>query len=402
MTALVLLAASALAGLLVVFPYTVYPFALSLLRRRPLRLRARRAPSATLVFCAYNEASSMPAKIANLRAIRKVWLGMRFRCFVDLSTDGTLEALQAASDIVEVDTTGERTGKAAGMARLIAACDTDIVIFTDANVMLEPRCVPRLLAYFSDPEVGGVCGTLHYTNPDASDATIVSSAYWRLEETIKARESATGSTMGADGSIFATRRALYPRVPPNLLDDFIVSMTVVFAGQRLVSAPDVHAYETAVVEGADEFKRRRRIACRAYMTHSHLRSRVMSMGFENICKYISHKLIRWYSVWLAITCVTFAAAALIAFAGPVKGMPLVGGCIAISVAIARLPLSQARQVREAVTQFWATGLGMVDAWRGRDYRTWSTPAMRAQVAPANANVGLGTQLGINVAMRKLG
>jgi cellulose synthase/poly-beta-1,6-N-acetylglucosamine synthase-like glycosyltransferase len=379
MTALLLLAASLLTGTLALFPYTLYPLLLGLAPRKPLRLRARRAPSATLVFCAYNEAASIPAKLANLRAIREVWPTMRFRCFVDQSTDDTLALLQAAGDLVEVDTAGERVGKATGMRRLVAACDTDVVIFTDANVMLDPLCVPRLLAYFSDPEVGGLCGTLHYTNPDASDATIASSAYWRLEEKIKARESASGSTMGADGSIFATRRAFYPEVPPNLLDDFIVSMTVVFRGMRLVSAPDVHAYETAVVEGADEFRRRRRIACRAYMTHSHLRPRVLSMAAFDIYKYVSHKLIRWYGVWLAIASIGFAALAVIAFLGPWRGIPLVAVGAAVLAMAARLPVSIVRSLREAALQFWATGLGMADAWRGRQYQTWSTPAARPPV-----------------------
>lgn len=384
MIALALLAASGVTGLLFLFPYTLYPLALRLAPRRPLRLRARRAPTATLVFCAYNEAASIPAKLANLRAIREVWPTMRFRCFVDQSSDDTLALLRAAPDLIEVDTAGERVGKATGMRRLAAASDTDILIFTDANVMLEPRCVPRLLAYFSDPEVGGICGTLHYTNPDASDATVTSSAYWRLEERIKALESASGSTMGADGSIFATRRHLYPDVPPDLLDDFIVSMSVVFRGHRLVSAPDVHAYETAVVEGADEFRRRRRIACRAYRTHRHLRAQVLSMSWLNIAKYASHKLIRWYGIWLALASLLFAGLAVVAFLGLPIGAPLVVIIIAACILTARLPLAPVRTVREAVLQFWATGLGMADAWRGRTYQTWSTPAARVPVDLAAA------------------
>ncbi|MGU3316912.1 glycosyltransferase [Sphingomonas sp. M6A6_1c] len=383
MIALALLTMAITAGLLAMFPYTIYPLALLLLRNRPLRLRAQRAPSATLVFCAYNEAASLPGKIANLRAIRSVWPTMQFRCFVDLSTDGTLELLRAAGDIVDVDTTGERTGKAAGMTRLVNACTTDIVIFTDANVMLDARCVPRLLAYFSDPDIGGVCGTLHYTNPEASDATIASSAYWRLEETIKRRESASGSTMGADGSIFATRRALYPLVPPDLLDDFIVSMSVVFAGKRLVSAPDVRAYEAAVVEGSEEFRRRRRIACRAYMTHSHIRRRVLAMSPLNIGKYLFHKLIRWYSVWLALVAIVLAACAMVAFLGGRLGLPLLVATAAIVFLTIRFPIALIAKLLAAGMQFWATGLGMADAWRGRTYRTWNTPGTRALMEPVD-------------------
>ena len=40
--------------------------------------------------------------------------------------------------------------------------------------------------------------------------------------------------MGADGSIFAVRRELYPDFPDTVQDDFTVSMSAVFAGRRLV------------------------------------------------------------------------------------------------------------------------------------------------------------------------
>jgi len=242
-------------------------------------------------------------------------------------------------------------------------------------VMLDPDSVPTLLSYFTDPEIGGVCGTLHYTNSDASHAAITSSAYWRLEERIKHRESQSGSTMGADGSIFATRRALYPVVPAHLLDDMIVSMSVIFSRHRLVSAPDVHAYESAVTGSAGEFKRRRRIACRAWLTHAYLRPQLATMSGIDRYKYISHKLLRWMSIWaglIAAELVLIAAARVI---GPAL-WPL------ITLAVLAALVSGARPVAlalEAGGQFLATALGMADAWLGRRYQTWDTPADRAAV-----------------------
>ena len=364
-------------GLLAVFPYVIYPWTLRLLRERPVTIDPGVAPpGVTLVFCAYNEQASVPAKLENLRAIRRIWPAIRFHCFVDKSSDDTLALLTAHPDLVTVHTAPRRTGKAAGMAQMMAGCDTDIVIFTDANVMLDPESVPRLLAYFSDPEIGGVCGTLHYTNPGDSSATVTSSAYWRLEERIKRRESLSGSTMGADGSIFATRRALYPQVPVHLLDDMLVSMNVVFMGYRLVSAPDVIAYETAVTGSAAEFRRRRRIACRAYLTHAYIRRHLMAMSWLDRYKYVGHKLLRWYSVWLGLISAELALMALAATIGPAL-WPLVTAVVLAALATGARPLQLAI---EAAGQFLATGLGMVDAWLGRRYQTWDTPADRVAVS----------------------
>lgn len=363
-------------GLAAVFPYIIYPWTLRLLRERPLLIDKRATPpSVTLVFCAYNEQASIPAKLDNLRAIRRAWPAIRFHCYVDKSSDDTLALLAAHPGLVTVHTAPRRTGKAAGMAQMMARCDTDVVIFTDANVMLDPESVPRLLDYFSDPKIGGVCGTLHYTNPGDSSTTVTSSAYWRLEERIKRRESLSGSTMGADGSIFATRRALYPQVPVHLLDDMLVSMNVVFMGYRLVSAPDVIAYETAVTGSAAEFRRRRRIACRAYLTHAYIRRLLLAMSWLDCYKYLGHKLLRWYSVWLGLISAELALMALAAAIGPAL-WPLATAAVLAALVTGARPLQLAI---EAAGQFLATALGMIDAWLGRRYQTWDTPADRVAV-----------------------
>ena len=375
---IVLLLAALGFGLLAIFPYVIYPETLRLLPARPIAGASPAAPSATLVFCAYNEQASIPAKLDNLRAIRRAWPAMRFACFVDKSSDDTLALLRAAADLVTVRAAPARVGKATGMAQLMARCDTEIVIFTDANVMLDPASIAPLLGYFADPGVGGVCGTLHYTNPDDSSATVTSSAYWRLEERIKRLESRSGSTMGADGSIFATRRALYPQVPPHLLDDMIVSMNTIFMGYRLISAPDVHAYETAVTGSAAEFRRRRRIACRAYLSHAFIRHYVFSMGWVDRYKYVGHKLVRWYSVWFGLAAAAAALIALPMLLG-LSLLPLVAAAVLAGLVAGRRPIQLAG---EAAGQFLATGLGMIDAWLGRRYQTWDTPANRSPIALA--------------------
>ncbi len=65
----------------------------------------------------------------------------------------------------------------------------------------------RLAAPFADPRSAAPAATCVYVDPDGGQPVTAQagSLYWRLEEHIKALESATGSVMGADGSIFAMR-----------------------------------------------------------------------------------------------------------------------------------------------------------------------------------------------------
>jgi cellulose synthase/poly-beta-1,6-N-acetylglucosamine synthase-like glycosyltransferase len=363
--------------ILFLHPYLIYPQSLRLFRTQAIRRSPSASlPSATLVFCAYNEAESMPEKIENLRQIHAVAPHIKFKAYTDLCTDNTLEILRAHSDLIDVHAATERTGKALGMRRLVAASNSDIMIFTDANVLVDPDTIPTLLRYFDDPAIGGVCGKLIYLNADKSPTARVNSLYWRMEEATKREESRSGSTMGADGSIFATRRRLYPRVPEHLLDDLIVSMSVVFAGYRLVSAPDVLAYEKAAVASRDEFRRKRRISCRAYASHRHLKPQLSRMYLINRYKYVSHRLVRWYGgmvmgagwvafvVWIAVMMGVLAG---VAFA------IVTGGVVAIILASRRGVLGRLSEMGWAII---ATSIGVIDAWRGRRYQIWQPPQSR--------------------------
>ena len=362
---------------LFIHPYITYPLSLRLLPAKPIDFRGPSLePSATLVFCAYNEAESLPDKLRNLRELAAVAPALKFACYLDFSSDTSRELLDQSGDLVSVTHATERTGKALGMRHLVANCDTDIVIFTDANVTLEPKSLKGLFRYFQDPGVGVVCGTLHYTNGEESETAAVNSAYWRLEETIKRLESRSGSLVGADGSIFAMRRSLYTKVPAHLLDDFISSMSVLISGYRVVSAPDVRAFEKTATASSDEFRRKRRIACRAYSSHRYLLPQLGQLDLLHRYKYVSHRVVRWYGAlagagaslaYLVVSLLAFGPAVTAAaialgsgfiWIGAKRGWPFVG----LGVEIAR--------------SIFAAGLGVSDALRGRTYQTWTQAASR--------------------------
>ena len=358
-------------------PYIFYPLSLRWFREAPIRPDlARPLPGASLLFSAYNEERSLPAKIANLREIKARHPDIEILAYSDCSSDATLDLLLACPDLLRVVPSTQRTGKATGMRLMAAEATGDILIFTDANVILDPDAVERLLGYFSDPAIGGVAGALHYVNEDASATARVGGLYWRLEEALKQRESRIGSIMGADGSIFATRRALYPEVPPHLLDDMTVSMSVTFAGQRLIHAADVQAYEKNATSSADEFRRKRRIACRAFNTHRYLWPRIRRhYGAGDLYKYLSHKLLRWLgliplalAILLGITGLVIAGAPMLALGFVV----LAAGALLAGMMGAPL----LRGIWQILLSVIATFLGVMDSLAGKTYQTWNPAQSR--------------------------
>ena len=375
---ILLVALIVLSAVLLLWPFLFYPMVLRLLPERPIARGAgeQALPSASLLFCAYNEAASLPDKIANLRTLKARHPGLEVLAFDDGSADGTGDLLAAASDVVTLLRGPGRSGKAHGMKQLAARAQGDVLIFTDANVLLDVDAIDALLPYYIDPDVGGVLGSLHYGGAESSSSASVGALYWRIEENLKDLESRTGNVMGADGSIFSIRRALYPEFPDSVLDDLTVSMSVVFAGKRLIKAKDVIAREMMVAKREDEYRRKVRIAARSWHTHCHLRPQLRAMVLLDRFKYASRKIVRWFgAAWIALG--GLSALALAWHIMPVAAMALfAAGLLVLMLGLMarRGPLAA---IIDMLLAYVATMKGVLLAMRGQTFTTWAPAKSRA-------------------------
>ncbi len=219
--------------------------------------------------------------------------------------------------------------------------------------------------YYADPQVGGVLGSLVYGGTEKSATAGVGGLYWRIEEALKDAESRTGNVMGADGSIFSVRRALYPAFPDDVLDDLTVSMAVVFAGKRLIKAKDVVAYEALVAQRADEYRRKVRIAARAWHTHGHLRPQLACMATIDRFKYASRKIVRWFgAAWMLVGGV--AALALAWRVSPIACIALIAGGILLLMLGLQMRRGPLAALVDLLLAYVATLRGVTLAMRGTD------------------------------------
>ncbi|MEL3953310.1 glycosyltransferase [Stenotrophomonas bentonitica] len=373
-----LILAAAICILAVVYPYLIYPALLAATKARPIQLGASECGDGadfTLLFCAYNEASAMPQKLANLRDLRDRYPAMQFMAFDDGSKDGTADLIARDAPFVQLVRGGGRNGKAHGMKLMARQASTPLLVFTDANVLLDLDAPQALAACYSDSSVGGVCGALHYLGADGSSTAAVGGLYWRLEERIKDLESRSGSVMGADGSIFSIRAELYPEFPDTVLDDFTVSMSVVFNGLRLIKSNAVIAYEQLVSSRGDEFARKVRIAARAYHTHSELTSKRRKLSLANRFRYFSHKTLRWFGGAFLLAGAAFGIAA-VSLIWPLAGVfvaVLIGTMVVIGIYTHKGPISS---VLEIVLAMLATLQGVARAARGQTFAVWNPAKSR--------------------------
>ena len=382
--AFVSLGAALVCFLVALHPFVTYPLSLRLLARIRQRQIVPTVPapplSVAVCVCAYNEARVIAGRIENLLALRQSMPGLEILVYVDAASDATAAIARSYGNAITLVEAQARLGKTHGMNTLVGMTRADIVVFSDANVTFAPDALEKLLAPFADAAVGCVCGHLCYSQAGGETAA-TGSLYWRLEEHIKALESATGSVMGADGSIFAIRRALHVAPPSHLIDDMFVSLSMLCAGARIVRQPDAFAFEDAVATQGEEFHRKIRIACQAFNVNRVLWPSLRLLPALDFYKYVSHKLLRWLTVYFLAAACLFAAIGLAALQawGLLVAAGLAGASSGAFVGYGDMNL--ACRLREIAAAFIATGIGVARSWRGEQFQTWTPPAS-SRAAPA--------------------
>lgn len=247
--------------------YIGYPVALWLLshiRRRAVR-REMIAPSVTLIISAFNEARSIGAKLDNSLALDYPEDLLHVLVVSDASTDETDAIVRKyAGKQVSLLRMQERWGKTAGLNAAMLSVRSEIVVFSDANILYQNDTIRSLVRNFADPTVGCVTGNSCYSDAQSSAAHEQESTYWEYERFIRTLESRIGSTVGGDGAIFAIRRELYKPLPPEAINDLVIPLQIVAKGYRAVFEPYAIGYEPSAGNFTSEFRRKRRIVNRSW------------------------------------------------------------------------------------------------------------------------------------------
>jgi biofilm PGA synthesis N-glycosyltransferase PgaC len=180
--------------------------------------------------------------------------------YSDGSTDGTEEAAREFEcDGVRVIASGEHRGKIRGLNEAASTCRAEILAFSDADAVLSPDALRRVVDRFGDPTVGGCCGQREIRERDGRMAH-AQGLYVRFDSFLKRLESRAGSVTSNDGKLYAIRRTLFHPIPEGVTDDSFVLLQVVRQGFRFVFEDKALARIPAPARNADhELERRRRI-----------------------------------------------------------------------------------------------------------------------------------------------
>jgi poly-beta-1,6-N-acetyl-D-glucosamine synthase len=286
--------------LLIVYIYFGYPFLLKLLSkfiRKKVKIDANYTPKVTMFIAAYNEEKVIGDKLEN--SVHIDYPKDLFEIIVvsDDSTDRTNEIVEEYSTkypFIKLNVVKGRKGKTEALNKSVPIATGEILVFSDANSMYEPDAIWHLVKHFIDEEVGGVCGELRLLNPTKSSIGESEGAYWKYEKLLKELETKTGTSIVANGSIYAIRKELFKRMNPNVGDDMQNPLIVIHQGKRFIYEPLAIAKEETSPKSREEFNRKVRIVTRSFtgiLTYAYMLNPIRNFDF--FYKYLSHKLLRW-------------------------------------------------------------------------------------------------------------
>lgn len=245
-------------------------------------------PSITLMIVAHNEEKVIKEKLEN--AIKLDYPKEKLKVLVssDNSTDKTNDIIKKFIETnidrdITLYQTKERKGKTNAQNEASKLVDTEILVMTDANSILDEKSIKEIVSSFSDDSIAYVTGRLCYTNSNENETSNSENLYWDLDTKIRDIESRLQTITAGNGALYACRTKDYYCFDPIKCHDSSMPLYYALNGKRAIANQNAIAYEKAGENIKDEFKRKVR------MSRIVLSSILPDIRILNISKY------KWFS-----------------------------------------------------------------------------------------------------------
>lgn len=270
-------------------------------KKRSVSSSPTQLPSVVHIIAAYNEAEIIEQKIKNALQLQYPKDKLKTVVVADGSTDATVEIVRRFPDIILIFDP-IRKGKLAAINHAVAVSqDAEVLVFSDANTMLNPESLLKMMGHYQDPMVGGIAAEKKVV-ADKNGMVRGEGLYWRYESKLKKLEADFYTVVGAAGELFSIRRKLYRPLPEHIiLDDLMISLDICRKGYVVQYEPDAFAIEGPSRTLSDEQKRKVRISAGAFQILSLTADLLNPFTYDKLSfQYISHRLMRWIFCPIAI------------------------------------------------------------------------------------------------------
>jgi len=340
-------------------------------------------PTVRFVFACCREGKRLEAKIANIKNFNYPANKLQIIAVSDDADKETLNVLKKAENQRELILleNPRRLGKVAALAKALKGCDSDIFVVTDADTLLEPDDLIKLVTPFQNQQVSATTGIIRYVNIGETGISKSQGIYWKFEILTRRIESITGNLIGLTGAVYAIRPKLFNPHDPRFADDLLAALQAREKGGKVYLIEEISGRDFSPTTSGYMYKRRVRMMTQA-----------MGLIFNNL-KYLnpfrhsllafqvwSHKVLRWMYPWfmlgMLITNIILANAPLwqgilvsqITF----YALGLVGGIASM--------YGKKILLASSVWYFLLSGtasiIALVNVIRGKHFATWEETARR--------------------------
>ena len=253
-------------------------------------------PEMTVLLTVHNEEAVIHQRITNTLSCDYPANLLKVLVASDGSTDRTSEIVRTFDDerVTLMETPG--LGKTGTQNEALQNVSSDIVVFTDADIVFDDGFLQRVAERFHDPRVGAVDGRLMYSQNAADANTTSQGFYWNYEMKVRHLESQLGWLAVVAGASFAVRRELLQTMDPSIGEDCIVPLDVVQQGYLVVHEPLAKAFDEFEEGSGITLRRRIRQTLRNWQgtwSRPALLNQLLHPWYA--LALWSHKLLKWLS-----------------------------------------------------------------------------------------------------------
>ncbi|OTP26394.1 glycosyltransferase [Enterococcus mundtii] len=245
-------------------------------------------PTISVIIVAHNEEKVILDKLKNVSSIEYPNDKTEIIVSSDHSDDQTAELVLEfirtnPQKKIKLYETNKRGGKTNAQNEAVRIANNEILVFTDANSIIDPQAIKWLVTGLCQENVGYVTGKLVYLNRDQVITSQSESTYWDIDVRIRSIESRIQTITAGNGALYACWKNEYVEIPNIESHDSTFPRHFALKGKRAVSIDEALVYEKAGETNQDEFKRKVR------MNRIILKGILPDYRILNIFKY------KWYS-----------------------------------------------------------------------------------------------------------
>lgn len=278
-------------GFIIIWAMVGYTFSLKVIGRiyknRKLTKDYSLQPTVTVMVVAHNEEKVIIDKLNNIIQLDYPNEKIEFLIASDNSTDKTNDYVR---DFIKKHTdksirlyeVRERKGKTNAQNEAHKVVNTEFLVMTDANSIMNKNCIKELMATFTNDDIAYVSGRLSIVN-STTEVSDAEANYWDSDLKIREIEGRIQTITAGNGALYACRTNEYYDFDPIKSHDSAMPLHFALQGKRAICNHDAVAFEKAGENIEDEFGRKVR------MNRRLLEKIIPDIRLLNIFRY------RWFS-----------------------------------------------------------------------------------------------------------